>query len=146
MSIKNILLSQLAFLGLGALAGGGALIISPSGELIGMPLTLLAHSPFNNFLLPAIILFIVFGILPLLLMFALVKKPQNRLAQTLNLFSDLHWAWTFTIYIAIALVVWIQLEMEFLSAISWLHTFYVCYGLTMIFVALLPGIRNNYTK
>jgi len=43
----------LAILGLGAVFGGGVLIISPSGQLFGMPLSLLDHSPFNNFLVPA---------------------------------------------------------------------------------------------
>lgn len=42
----NIHLFLLAFLGLSAM-GGGALIISPSGKLLGgLPLSILQYSPF----------------------------------------------------------------------------------------------------
>jgi hypothetical protein len=54
------------FLGLGALFGGGALILASDGHLLGMPTTLLAGSPFTSFLVPGIILFTFVGIAPLL--------------------------------------------------------------------------------
>src|ERR1700694_2499261 len=54
------------FLGLGALFGGGALILASAGPLLGMPTTLLAGSPFTSFLVPGIILFTFVGIAPLL--------------------------------------------------------------------------------
>ncbi len=44
----------LGFLGLGAIGGGLTLIISPSGALIGMPLSMLDESPFTSFLLPGV--------------------------------------------------------------------------------------------
>ena len=34
----------------------------------------------------------------------------------------MHWAWTGTIYVAFVLIIWVQLEMVFLLAVSWLHT------------------------
>lgn len=69
----------LGFLAIGAIGGGGVLIISPSGELIGMPLSELKNSPFNSFLIPGIILFSVLGLIPLLLIIALLKKPESML-------------------------------------------------------------------
>gem|GEM_PF-2433138 len=54
------------FLGIGALFGGGALILAPDGHLLGMPTKLLAGSPFPNFLVPGIILFTFVGLAPLL--------------------------------------------------------------------------------
>jgi hypothetical protein len=53
MFFRNILIGLLAFLGVGAIFGGGALIISPSGELPGMPLSMIKDSPFPNFLIPS---------------------------------------------------------------------------------------------
>lgn len=141
---QNLLVSLLSFLGLGAIGGGGVLIISPSGKLMGMPLSILIHSPFSNFLIPGIILFFVFGIVPILLIFALLKKPKSSLAQRCNMFCDMHWAWSFTIYTACALVIWIQLEMVFLQAIHWLHTFYTLYAIAIILVALLAPVREYY--
>ena len=80
---RNILLILLAFLGLGAIFGGGVLIISPSGELFGMPLSMLANSPFNNFLVPGIILFTVLGIAPVGVTIALIKNLHTNLQNCL---------------------------------------------------------------
>ncbi|MGQ8338004.1 hypothetical protein ACUNWD_15745 [Sunxiuqinia sp. A32] len=144
--MRTILLLLLGFLGSGAIGGGGAIIISPIGELLGMPLSTLAESPFNSFLIPGIILFLVLGLAPTLLVFALLKKPTSRLAEQINLFKDMHWSWTFTIYIALALICWIQIQMVFLQSVHWLHTFYMFYAVALIVVTLLPQVRNIYKK
>ena len=52
----------LVFLAIGALVGGGILIIFPSVELLGTPLSMLETSPFHNFLILGIILFTFIGI------------------------------------------------------------------------------------
>jgi hypothetical protein len=143
---RNLLIALLAFLGLGAIGGGAVLIISPSGKLMGMPLALLDPSPFSNFLIPGIILFLALGLPPMFLIIALLKKPTSKLAAHFNFCSDMHWAWTYTIYIAFILIFWIQIEMVLLSAVSWLHTFYMLLSAVIIFVALLPQVRNLYKK
>lgn len=143
---RNVLLFLLTFLALGAIAGGGALILSPSGELLGMPLSNLGSSPFNSFLVPGIILFIVLGIVPGILIFALLKKPEYKSAEQINFFKDMHWSWAYSIYVAFALIIWIQIEMVFLQSVHWVHTFYMFFAVGIIFVALLPQIRNLYKK
>ncbi len=144
---RNIYLSLLAFLGLSAIGGGGALIISPSGKLLGgLPLSILERSPFNDFLVPGIILFVVLGIIPSLLVLALLKKPNSLFAERLNFFKDMHWAWTFSIYVAFALIIWIQVETIYIQGVGWLQTFYMLYAIPLILVALLPQIRNLYKK
>jgi len=144
--IRNFFLILLALLGLGAIVGGGALIISPSGELLSMPLSLLDKSPFDSYLIPGIILFLVLGLAPLMLIIALWNKTESKLAEQMNIFNDMHWSWTYTIYIAFALIIWIQLEMEFLNEVYWLHTFYMFLAIVIIFTALLPQVRNLYKK
>jgi hypothetical protein len=144
---RNILITLLLFLGIGALGGGLGLIISPSGKLMGgLPLSSLQNSPFTDFLIPGIILFLVLGISPCLISLALIRKPVNRVAEYFNFFKDMHWAWTFSIYVAFALIIWIQVETIFISGTSWLQTFYMLYAIPIIFVALLPQIRDIYKK
>ena len=144
---RNIHITLLAFLGLSAIGGGAALIISPSGKLIGgLPLSILKNSPFENFLIPGIILLLVLGIAPCLISIALIKKPKIEFAQKFNLFKDMYWAWTFSIYVAFALIIWIQVETIFIQGVGWLQTFYMLYSIPMIIVALLPQIRNSYKK
>ena len=146
MPARNILLSLLGSLGLGEIFGDAVLIISQYGKLFGMPLSLLRASPFNNFLIPGIILFTALGVIPILTMVALIKRPVNSLAEKFNLFRDMHWAWTFSIYTAFALIIWIQVEMYFLQAVHWSHNLYMFIALSIIFVALLPQVRNLYKE
>jgi hypothetical protein len=145
-STRNILLFLLAFLGLGAIAGGGALIVSPSGDLLKMPLSLIEKSPFRSYLIPGIILFSVLGLVPCLVVFGLIKKPKWIFAEQFNFFKDMHWSWTFSIYTGFALIIWLQIEMEVLQSIYLVHTFYMFLAIAIIFVALLPQIRNQYYK
>ncbi|SFE88687.1 hypothetical protein SAMN05518672_111170 [Chitinophaga sp. CF118] len=56
---RNILLFLLLFLGIGAITGGGSLIISPSGKLLRIPLSMLEKSPFMLITLSILIIFIM---------------------------------------------------------------------------------------
>ena len=143
---RNILLFLLAFLGLGALFGGGILIISPSGDLFGMPLSMLGQSPFTSFLVPGIILFVVLGLIPCGLVVALLTTPKSGLVEFANFYPDMHWAWTGSISVAFALIIWLQAEMMFLQAVGWLHTIYMVLAVAILFVALLPTVRALYKK
>ena len=144
-SERNILVFLLAFLGLGAIGGGGALLISPSGKLLGgLPLSILKNSPFTDFLVPGIILFVVLGLIPCLLVYALIKRPESKFAGYFNYFKDMYWAWSFSIYVAFALIIWIQVETIFVQGVGWLQTFYMLYSIPLVFVALLPKVRIFY--
>ncbi len=141
---RYVLYFLLLFLGAGAVFGGAVLIISPSGSLFRMPLSLLNHSPFSNFLIPGIILFSILGVAPVMLTIALIKKPACKSAAFFNCYRDMYWAWTYCIYLAFALITWIQMEMMFLRAVHWSHTLYMFLGIAIIFVALLPQVRSSY--
>jgi len=54
------------FLAVGALAGGAALVAGQRGEIIPLKVSSLAGSPFDTFLVPGIVLFVVLGLGPLL--------------------------------------------------------------------------------
>jgi hypothetical protein len=147
MNARKVLFFLLSFLGISAIGGGGALIISPSGKLLGgLPLSILEQSPFDDFLVPGIILFLVLGILPCLTLCALINKPDCKIAEYFNFFKDMHWAWSYSIYIAFALIIWIQVETIFVQGTGWLQTFYLLFSIPLIFVALLPEVRNHYKK
>ena len=78
------------------------------------------------------------------MVFALIKKPDNELAKSLNFFKDMYWAWSFSIYIAFALIIWLQTEMYFLQAVEVLHCFYMLLAMFIISIALLPQMRRIY--
>ena len=67
----------LIFLGIGAVYGGGTLVIDPSGELLGLPLSVLNDSPFGDFMIPGLILLLFLGFLSFVIMFMTIKKYSN---------------------------------------------------------------------
>ena len=144
--MKNLLIVLLLLLGIGAIYGGGTLIISPSGELLGLPISLLEPSPFHNFLVPGIILFIVLGIVPCWTAYGLITKKGNRYVNGLNIYRDMHWSWSFSIIVSFALIIWIQLQMVFVDEVYWVYTLYMFWAILMIAIALHPKIRRQYRQ
>ena len=146
MKTRNFLIFLLGFLGFGAIGGGGVLIVSPSGELMGMPLSIIQNSPFINFLIPGMILFTVLGIMPVILMYALIKKPKWQLPEFLNVFNDMYWAWSYSVYTGLALMIWIQTEMIIMKTVHWSQSLYMGIAILLLFVTLLPRVRLIYKK
>ena len=75
VSIAAILL--LLFNATGALYGGWLLIVDPSGALLKMSPTILAHTPFPDFLLPGVVLFVSNGILSLVVTTAMLTRMRH---------------------------------------------------------------------
>jgi len=132
------------FLGLGAIFGGLVFIIDPTGELIHLPLTILERSPFHNFLIPGIILFVVLGLFPMGIALALLKKWHWALGERLNLFKDRHWSWTFSLYSGFTIIIWIAVQVYMINAVSVIHIFYIVLGLTIQATTLLPSAQDIY--
>jgi len=145
-SVSWLLIALEAGLSIGALFGGLTMILAPDGSLLGMPVSMLHSSPFQDFLIPGLILFVVLGLFPAFLAGALFLKMRWRTGQRLNLFGDMHWAWSFSIYSAIALVIWIQVEMIMLHDVHWLHTLYMGLAMVLVVVAILPDVRNEFKR
>ena len=140
----KLLIFMHIFLGIGAIFGGLVLVIDPSGGLIKMPLTLLENSPFNNFLIPGIILFVILGILPLIISYALMTKRDWKGAHRFNLFTEMHWSWAYSLYIGFALIIWITVECLFLKQIAAIHGVYIFVGLVIQAVTVLPSVQTYY--
>ena len=74
---KIIAIILLLFNAISALFGGWSLMSDPSGESLEIPLRFLEHSPFENFLVPGIILFISNGLFSLLFAVMALLKFMN---------------------------------------------------------------------
>jgi menaquinone-dependent protoporphyrinogen oxidase len=60
-----------------ALFGGAVLLARPDGSILGMPLSVLEHSPFHDFLVPGIVLFAVIGLGSLWATWLQARRAQN---------------------------------------------------------------------
>lgn len=132
------------FLALGAIFGGGMLIIDPSGELLKMPLSLLEQSPFPNYFIPGVLLFFILGVIPVWISFGLFFKRASSVANKLNVFPHQHWAWSFTLYTGFALLIWIFAQAYFFQAVYAVHLVYFTLGIVIQIVTLLPGVQKKY--
>ncbi|HDR03975.1 MAG TPA: hypothetical protein ENN84_01840 [Candidatus Marinimicrobia bacterium] len=132
----------MAFLSFEALYGGGAFTLKPDGSLFQIPVSVQEYSPFTDFLIPRTILFVVFGIIPILLVWLLIKKSESAFLERLNLFTGYYYGWTYTVYTGFALIIWIAVQTRIFNVVDRLHTIYTFYGIVLALVALLPSGRK----
>jgi hypothetical protein len=105
----------LILLGVGALAGGAALVAQPDGSVMQFETSLLAGSPFADFLIPGLILGGLFGIGSFVV--AAMGVARSRLAPFL------------AFAIGGAQMVWIVVELAIIHELSFLHPTFFLVGL-----------------
>jgi len=111
------------FLGIGALFGGGLLILAPDGRLLGMPTTLLSGTPFRSFLVPGLCLFVFVGIAPLVAAAMILRRQAI--------------APLAAVAVGLTLVGWIAAEMVALAGLGSLAwAFYLVLGTSIAVVGL----------
>ena len=108
-------IALLVLLGLGALAGGAALVTQPDGSVMHFDTALLAGSPFDTFLIPGLILGGLFGIGSLVV--AAMGLARSRLAPFL------------AFAIGCAQMIWIVVELAIIRELSFLHPTFFLVGL-----------------
>ncbi|GGF64718.1 hypothetical protein GCM10010912_07110 [Paenibacillus albidus] len=132
------------FLGLGAIAGGLVLIVDPSGQMIGMDTSILVKSPFANFAIPGLLLLLVFGLLPLGVLYSMIKRPCWKWAERVNPFEGLHSSWALSLYIGFGLIIWIMVQTYMMNTAVFIHVFYMSLGLLIQAVTLLPAVQRYF--
>lgn len=144
-SFSSYLLIILVFFQMvSALPAGWSLITKPSGTGIGIPLDLLQDTPFSNFMIPGLFLFIFLGLFPALIFYGFVKRPIFSTLEKFNLYKDYHWSWTFSYYLGVILILWINMQLFFIKEFSILHFVYSLLGILIIFVTHLPSTKRDF--
>ena len=126
------------FLSFNALIAGGLMILEPQGSLLQITPAYLSKSPFESFLFPGIILFMFNGLFPLFTFCGLLFKPNWHWADALNLYSDKHWGWSYSLYSGIILIIWITIQIT-LTPYYWLQPLFIGIGLLIIIFTMLSG-------
>jgi TM2 domain-containing membrane protein YozV len=142
----HALIGLLLFLSFGALAGGGALLADPAGQALGLPVALLAGTPFLDYFIPGVLLFTFLGVYPAAVSFALWSRPNWQWPELLNPFRLLHWAWTAGFSVGIVLLVWILSQMMLLGCCYALQYLYLGWGILILIVAAVPAVRGHYRR
>ena len=120
-TVYKILTVMHFFVGIGALFGGGAAILDPLNPL-GVPLAILENSPFENFLIPGLILFLIIGIGSLVSGLMAVSKSDYQ-----GYYSSVS-SW--------ALMIWIVVQCLMIRAVAFPHVLFFLIGLAGAVLAL----------
>jgi len=140
-----LLIALQLFLGIGGFAGGLLLILKPDGSLLGMQVGLLDDSPFNNYLIPGVLLFILNGLFPLFILTGLTLKPNWPLANLINIYADRHWAWTYSLYSGVILIGWITVQLTMINYF-WLQPIMIFTGLLIIVFTMTPSVMRAFEQ
>ena len=119
----------LLFNGVSAIFGGWSLITDPTGQGLQMPLSFLEHSPFNDFLIPGIILFTANGI-------------SSFFAIVWTFFRWKHFSWLILAQ-GILLTGWILVQMIMIRQYSYLQLLYGSIGVSLFIIGLILHQQVN---
>ena len=120
--VYRLLLVLHIFVGLGAMAGGLAAITNPQNPL-GVPADALKNSPFDNFLIPGIILFTVIGL--------------GNLIGAVAVFLRMKFQSYISIVLGGALVIWIVVQCIMLRSVVSLHVIFFIIGLVEAVLSII---------
>ena len=120
------------FLGIGALFGGSQFILAPDGHLLGLPLKMLAGTPFHSFLVPGLLLFTLVGVAPMLA--AVITARRGAIGPLAAL------------AVGVTLMGWITVEMVIFAGLTSLFwAFYLVLG-TVIAAVGVTWTRTNSAR
>ena len=121
----KICLVALSLLGIGALAGGIALVSQPDGSVMHFDVALLAGSPFADFTVPGLILGGLFGVGSLVVV---VLGLRHAPIAPFLAFA-----------IGVAQMIWIVVELSVIRELSFLHPVFFGTGLVIALSAVPWG-------
>jgi len=105
--VRIIAIILLFVTGFFALAGGWGFISNPSGEKMQIPVEWLENTPFNNYLIPGLILFIVLGLGSISTAIASIRRTPHYSKSIIAM--------------GIIIVGWIIIQVLMLQMLHWMH-------------------------
>lgn len=128
----------LIFLGVSAIAGGVEMLLDVDGGRY-LPQSWLVDLPVvDTFLLPGLVLLLVFGVGSLITAYGVARRPRWPWLRQFERVTGRHWSWTATVLLGIGQLLWIMIELIYLPGLSWLQ---VVFGLTALSLTLVPWTR-----
>jgi hypothetical protein len=122
MKLSNIIATAIhLFTGVGALAGGSACLVDPFNPL-GAPASMLEGSPFSSFLIPGLVLFILFGF--------------GNLIQLLFIRKNVWWKSLGEGVLGGGMILWIGIQVAIIDSIVFLHIAFLVIGIIQAVIAL----------
>ena len=139
------LIFLLIFLSIGGFYGGAAMLMDPSGNLLGIP-GVLPLSPVSNYTFPGLFLFMVMGLAPLFLSYGLLARPHWTWTQPIYRRVGYHWSWTGTLVLVFVLASWLTVQ-GFLIGFKWgIQYITAATGVLIFLLVMTPSVKSFYAK
>lgn len=134
----------LTILSVNAIAGGLLFMIKPGGDYLGVNVEWLANSPFTDFFIPGLLLFLLLGLFPLQSLAGMIWQIEKNPLRGMNIYHDRHWAWTYSLYSGILTVFWISIQ-QMMADYFYLQPAIAVLGLLIIIFTMLPRVIRYYS-
>ena len=135
------LLLMIGTLSLAGLFGGWSLMTDRTGGSLQADPAWLERTPVNDFLVPGLFLFLVYGLFGLVLIWGLWTGRSFGALTRLDRRTGHHWSWWGAIALGSILVAWIAYELFVIPEVIWLQPALAVMGLAIVGLALLPSTR-----
>jgi hypothetical protein len=146
----RVSLVVLVFLGITAFAGGMEMLIFPQGNEY-LPQDMLDRLPVNTFILPGMILSVIFGLGSLFVAWGMVRRAKVGWLAGVERMTGRHWSWTGLLLLGIGFATWMVVEVILLGA-PWAQAdsggeasawvLYGLYGSVAVSLLILPHLRG----
>lgn len=137
------LIGALIVQGIAGLAGGLAFLADTDGSSMGFDPSTLDRIPLDTYLIPGLILAIPLGVVPLMVAWALVRRPFYRWAVGVELNLNTEIARLGAIAVGAGLTLWIAVEMLLID-FHWLQVTFGLLGIAILALAFLPAVQRHY--
>lgn len=139
----------LTFLGITALGGGIEMLLFYEGNEY-LPADMLERIPFETFIVPGLVLGIVFGVGSLFVAWGMWRRPDFAGLRWLERSTERHWSWAGVVLIGVGFTMWMITEISMLGTpwaqaeasgemMAWI--LYGLYGATAISLLVLPQLK-----
>ena len=142
--ISYLVLILVAFKAISAILVGFLLVMDIAGACLGYSLELLESTPFSNFLIPGLFLFIILGLFPAFIVYGLITKRNHKSVQKRNSYKKQHWSWISSHFLGLLLILWIHMQLFFGIEFHVLHFIYSILGILIVVVVHLPATKRHY--
>lgn len=133
----------LLFLGYSGFMGGYEMLKNPVNPM-GMPLSYLERTLFQDYFVPGLLLILLWGLGSLVTLIGLWRPWQLPLMMPFTLWTHEHWAWGFAVLMGLGLIIWLTYQVVMMPAVATIQ--FILYGLAvlLIVIPLLPPMRRYY--
>lgn len=141
-----VLVGLLVLQGLSGLGGGLAMLAAPDGSVIGIDTAWLEEVPIiDDWLIPGLFLSGVLGVGPLLVAWAILRRPRLAWATRIEAATGRHVSWSASVAIGVTLLLFLLYEAQILNSeeARMLQWIFGSVGLAIAVLPFTPPIRRD---